>query len=163
MDLHEHRRRMRSHQLSRTRSLFAHLHPNSRRRRQSWNHVKPTVWIGVCFLWLGSIFEIAFPDESPHNDQSWLVLGFTSFFPCTRHGSTCSWWLNDPTLLVSYNFLRFRTFNYPSHPSVIFSMRPHLLLSGRTVHPEIPEGDTPEEIALADKMREARELVSGSV
>ena len=42
-------------------------------------------------------------------------------------------------------------------------MRPHLLLSGRTVHPEIPEGDTPEEIALADKMREARELVSGSV
>jgi len=33
-------------------------------------------------------------------------------------------------------------------------MQPHLLLSGRTVHPEIPEGDTPEEIALADKMRE---------
>lgn len=39
------------------------------------------------------------------------VLGFTSlpdalrissFFPCTRHGPTCSWWLNDPTLLVSY-------------------------------------------------------------
>eukprot|EP00435_Cladocopium_sp_Y103_P048505 s1277_g14.t1 len=33
-------------------------------------------------------------------------------------------------------------------------MQPHLLLSGRTVHPEIPEGDTPEEIALAEKMRE---------
>lgn len=44
-DLHEHCRRMRSHQLSRTRSLFARLHPTSRRRRQSWNRVKPTMWI----------------------------------------------------------------------------------------------------------------------
>jgi len=29
------------------------------------------------------------------------------------------------------------------------------LLSGRTVHPEIPEGDTDEEIAMAAKMKEA--------
>eukprot|EP00434_Breviolum_minutum_P004863 symbB.v1.2.004290.t1/scaffold220.1/size262620/14 len=33
-------------------------------------------------------------------------------------------------------------------------MQPHLLLSGRTVHPEIPEGDTDEEIAMAAKMKE---------
>ena len=59
-------------------------------------------------------------------------------------------------------FLCFRSFHYPSHPSAMFSMRPHLLLSGRTVHPEIPEGDTPEEIELAAKMREAREVVSGA-
>ena len=36
-------------------------------------------------------------------------------------------------------------------------MRPHLLLSGRTVHPEIPEDD--DQIELAAKMREARELL----
>lgn len=34
------------------------------------------------------------------------------------------------------------------------------MLSGRTVHPEIPEGDTDDEIALAAKMREARDLAS---
>ena len=33
-------------------------------------------------------------------------------------------------------------------------MQPHLLLSGRTIHPEIPEGDTPEEIEAAAKMKE---------
>ena len=34
-------------------------------------------------------------------------------------------------------------------------MRPHILLNGRTVHQEIPEGDTEDEIALAAKMKEA--------
>ena len=40
-----------------------------------------------------------------------------------------------------------------------FQLRPHLLLSGRTVHPEIPEGDTEDEIAQAAKMKEARGIV----
>eukprot|EP00913_Durusdinium_trenchii_P018736 g17606.t1 len=34
---------------------------------------------------------------------------------------------------------------------------PHILLNGRTVHQEIPEGDTEDEIALAAKMKEEQE------
>ena len=33
-------------------------------------------------------------------------------------------------------------------------VRPHILLNGRTTHKEIPEGDTPEEIAEAEKLKE---------
>lgn len=43
-----------------------------------------------------------------------------------------------------------------NHQCIHFQIfRPHLLLSGRTVHPEIPEGDTEDEIAMAAKMKEA--------
>jgi len=36
-------------------------------------------------------------------------------------------------------------------------MQPHILLNGRTTHKEIPEGDTPEEIAEAEKLKEEQE------
>merc|ERR1711933_310733 len=36
-------------------------------------------------------------------------------------------------------------------------MQPHILRSGRTTHKEIPEGDTPEELELAAKMKEEQE------
>ncbi|CAE7284343.1 pom1 [Symbiodinium natans] len=36
-------------------------------------------------------------------------------------------------------------------------MLPHVLLNGRTTHKEIPEGDTPEELDLAAKMKEEQE------
>ena len=40
--------------------------------------------------------------------------------------------------------------------------RPHILRNGRTTHKEIPEGDTPEELELAAKMKEARPSFQGS-
>jgi len=36
-------------------------------------------------------------------------------------------------------------------------MQPHILRNGRTTHKEIPEGDTPEELELAAKMKEEQE------
>lgn len=64
----------------------------------------------VCFLWFDLAWFLRFSGwvstQRPVMTSPWFhffagCFANLLFFSCARHGSTCSWWLNDPTLLVS--------------------------------------------------------------